>query len=75
MDAAQLADLTAVVAALVRGRLPKGATDAQQRMVANAVVAELGLAEIKIGRAIYAGHRRIAALQRRQPSAAVKVFT
>ncbi len=75
MDAADLAALSSIVPAEVRHRCGRKPNLRKQQEITTVVLAEVGLGDVKIGRALYTLRRRIAArarLDRIAAAAAVK---
>jgi hypothetical protein len=64
MDASDLAALSSLVPAEVRHRCKPKPTNRERQAMTTTVLTEIGLGEIKIGRAIYTLRRRIAARAR-----------
>ncbi len=70
MDASDLAALNSLLAAATRQRCKPKPRDHERQAMTSTVLAEIGLGELKIRRALYTLRRRIAAHQRLDPIAA-----
>jgi len=64
MDASDLTALSSDLPAVVRYRCGTKSTDRKRREMTTLVLEEIGLGEIKIGRALYTLRRRLAAQAR-----------